>query len=112
MHVKLDLTERLADPMIERLAIVMRMGPLTDSTLIATKLAPLTRLLVASPTYPARASTPTSAADTSSHRLLNKLRGADLLGWRDVLGCPAIQERVSNQPFFGMNSMPVASKAA
>ncbi|WP_332117991.1 LysR family transcriptional regulator [Azorhizobium caulinodans] len=87
--VELDLTERLADPVAERLDVVIRMGALTDSTLIATKLAPLARLLVASPAYLARAGTPTSAADLSSHRLIDKLHGADLLGWRDVLGCPA-----------------------
>ncbi len=89
LNVELDLTERLADPVAERLDVVIRMGVLADSTLIATKLAPFTRLLVASPAYLARAGTPDSAADLSSHRLLDKLHGADLLGWRDVLGCPA-----------------------
>lgn len=89
LHVELDLTERLADPVAERLDAVIRMGALADSTLIATRLAPLTRLLVASPAYLARAGKPDSAADLSSHRLLDKLHGADLLGWRDVLGCPA-----------------------
>lgn len=89
LHVELDLTERLADPVIERLDVVIRMGALTDSTLIATKLAPLTRLLVASPAYLGRERAPNSVADLSSHRLLDKLHGADLLGWRDVLGCPA-----------------------
>lgn len=91
LQVELDLTERLADPVIERLDAVIRMGELSDSTLIATKLAPLARLLVASPAYLARAGMPENAADLSSHRLLDKLHGADLLGWRDVLGCPAGQ---------------------
>ena len=89
LNVELDLTERLADPVLERLDVVIRMGALTDSTLIATKLAPLTRLLVASPAYLARAGVPDSVADLSSHRLVDKLHGADLLGWRDVFGCPA-----------------------
>lgn len=89
LHVELDLTERLADPVAERLDVVIRMGTLADSTLIATKLAPFSRLLVASPAYLARAGAPDSAAGLSSHRLLDKLHGADLLGWRDVLGCPA-----------------------
>jgi len=89
LKVELDLTERLADPVLERLDVVIRMGALTDSTLIATKLAPLTRLLVACPAYLASTGVPESAADLSSHRLIDKLHGADLLGWRDVLGCPA-----------------------
>lgn len=91
LHVELDLTERLADPVAERLDLVIRMGALADATLIARRLAPLTRLLVARPAYLARAGMPDSAADLSSHRLLDKLHGADLLGWRDVLGCPAGQ---------------------
>lgn len=89
LKVELDLTERLADPVLERLDVVVRMGALNDSTLIATKLAPLTRYLVASPAYLAQAGTPESTADLASHRLLDKLRGADLLGWRDVLSEPA-----------------------
>lgn len=89
LNVELDLTERLADPVVERLDAVIRMGALTDSTLIATRLAPFTRLVVASPAYLARAGTPGSAADLRAHRLLDKLHGADLLGWREVLGCPA-----------------------
>jgi DNA-binding transcriptional LysR family regulator len=89
LKVELDLSERLADPVLERLDVVVRMGELADSTLIATKLAPLTRLLVASPAYLAQMGMPESAADLTSHRLLDKLHGTDLLGWRDVLGCPA-----------------------
>ncbi|ACB95076.1 LysR family transcriptional regulator [Beijerinckia indica] len=89
LKVELDLTERLADPVLERLDVVVRMGQLSDSTLIATKLAPLTRLLVASPAYLAQAGVPGGTVDLASHRLLDKLHGADLLGWREVLGCPA-----------------------
>ncbi|MEK1900709.1 MAG: LysR family transcriptional regulator [Rhizobium sp.] len=89
LKVELDLTERLADPVLERLDVVIRMGALADSTLIATRLAPLTRLLVASPAYLARAGVPDSVADLSSHRLIDKLHGADLLGWRDLLDGPA-----------------------
>lgn len=89
LKVELDLTESLADPVLERIDVVVRMGALTDSTLIATKLAPLTRLLVASPAYLAHAGTPQCPEALSSHRLIDKLHGADLLGWRDVIGCPA-----------------------
>ncbi|PZU92034.1 MAG: LysR family transcriptional regulator [Chelatococcus sp.] len=91
LTVDLDLTERLADPVLERLDVVIRMGALTDSTLIATRLAPLRRLLVASPAYLERAGAPDGVAALSAHRLLDKLHGADLLGWQDVLGCPAGQ---------------------
>lgn len=52
LNVELDLTERLADPVAGRLDLVVRMGELQDSSLIATKLAPLDRIVVASQKIP------------------------------------------------------------
>lgn len=86
LAVELDLIERLADPVLERLDAVIRIGELADSTLIATKLADQRRLLVASPAYLERHGTPRDRTDLAEHRLIDKLHGADLLGWRDVLG--------------------------
>ncbi|GAB7126157.1 LysR family transcriptional regulator [Silvimonas sp. JCM 19000] len=85
LAIELDLTERLADPVAERVDIVIRMGELGDSTLIATRLATQTRVLCASPAYLA-AHTPIHAAcDLADQRLIDKLHGADLLGWADLL---------------------------
>jgi len=92
LHIELDLTEKLAAPVPERLDLVIRMGALADSTLIASKIAEQTRILVASPAYLAAAGTPADVAALSGHRLLDKLHGADLLHWRDVLGAPAGQD--------------------
>ncbi|NLS01118.1 LysR family transcriptional regulator [Rhizobium sp. P38BS-XIX] len=86
LKVELDLTERLADPVAERLDLVIRMGDLQDSSLIASRLAPLTRLLVASPDYIARFGEPRVAGELCAHRLLDKLHGNDLLGWADIIG--------------------------
>jgi DNA-binding transcriptional LysR family regulator len=73
----------------ERLDLVIRMGELQDSSLIATKIAPLTRVLAASPVYLERFGMPQSSEDLGRHRLLDKLHGNDLLGWSDLLGSPA-----------------------
>lgn len=89
LKIELELTERLADPVQERLDLVIRMGILPNSTLIGTKLAPFRRLLVASPTYLEKAGVPKTVEDLHGHRLLDKLHGADLLGWNEVLGSPA-----------------------
>lgn len=89
-RMELDLTERMADPVQERLDAVIRIGHLEDSTLIATKLASQRRLVVAAPHYLAERGTPDLIA-LEGHRLLDKLHGPDLLGWRDVLGCPTAQ---------------------
>lgn len=86
LRAELDLTERLYDPVTERLDVMIRMGELPDSTLIASTLAPLHRFLVASPAYLARAGTPVSVDELARHRLIDKLHGADLLGWKDLPG--------------------------
>lgn len=88
LHVELDLTERLYDPLTERLDVMIRMGALPDSTLIALPLAPLTRLVVASPAYLERAGEPAHAGELAKHRLLDKLHGTDLLGWKEIPGFP------------------------
>lgn len=49
LSLDLDLTERLADPVAERLDVVIRIGDMTDSTLIASKIATQIRVLRASP---------------------------------------------------------------
>ena len=96
LRIELDLTERLADPVLERLDAVIRVGDLADSTLIATKLTDQRRLLVASPAYLARAGRPEATVDLLRHRLIDKLHGADLLNWADLLGAPVVQA-VSDQ---------------
>lgn len=88
LAIELDLTERLADPVLERLDAVIRIGRLADSSLIATKLADQRQLLVASPDYLSRAGIPLSVAQLAGHRLIDKLHGADLLGWSDIARSP------------------------
>jgi DNA-binding transcriptional LysR family regulator len=51
LSLDLDLTERLADPVAERLDVVIRIGEMADSTLIASKIATQIRVLCASPAY-------------------------------------------------------------
>lgn len=89
LRVELDLTERLADPVAERLDAVIRIGSLADSTLIATRIATQTRTLCASPAYLARSGAAlTTVEQLQQHCLIDKLHGNDLLGWRDLLCQP------------------------
>lgn len=112
LHVELDLTERLADPVAERLDLVVRMGDLQDSSLIATKLAPLDRIVVASPAYLEHYGVPESADALRQHRVLDKLHGDDLLGWSNILGAPTGEacERVvfRSDDFEALNGAAIA----
>ncbi|GBQ90742.1 LysR family transcriptional regulator [Acetobacter nitrogenifigens DSM 23921 = NBRC 105050] len=86
LRIELDLTERLADPVLDRLDAVIRIGQLADSGLFATRLADQRRLLVASQDYLTDMGMPDSVEALTQHRLIEKLHGADLLGWADILG--------------------------
>ena len=60
---------------------VVRHGPLADSRLVAWRLAPSRRVLVASPDYLARHGTPGAAGDLEGHRgIFYTNRGVD--DWR------------------------------
>lgn len=88
LRFELDLTERLADPVAERLDLVIRIGELADSTLIATRLATQQRVLCAHPRLFDAARPPQSIDALRSYRLIDKMHGADLLGWAGILGHP------------------------
>jgi DNA-binding transcriptional LysR family regulator len=87
LNAELDLTERISDPVTERLDAVIRVGNLADSSLIATKLAPHEMRMVASPDYLDKFGRPNSIAALARHRLLDKIHGLGCaLGWSRVLG--------------------------
>ena len=99
LTIELDLTERLADPVLERLDAVIRIGHLADSNLIASKLADQRRILVASQAYLDRTGRPDKTSDLAEHRLIDKLHGSDLLGWSDVSGIPGGADAIGGTVF-------------
>jgi DNA-binding transcriptional LysR family regulator len=110
LRIELHLTERLADPVLERLDVVIRIGELADSSLVATRIATQRRVLCASPAYVARCGAPASVDALAEHRLIDKLHGADLLGWADLLGRPV--ERGSRQAVFNCDDFEAMRMAA
>lgn len=88
LRFELDLTERLADPVAERLDLVIRIGDLADSALIATRLATQKRVLCAHPSFFDTRPEPTTPEELAQLCLIDKMHGADLLCWAEVLGHP------------------------
>ena len=70
LAIELALTDRFIDPLEEGVDVTVRIGILADSSLIARRLAPARRVLVASPDYIARAGAPKVPADLAQHRCL------------------------------------------
>jgi DNA-binding transcriptional LysR family regulator len=110
LRLEIDLTERLADPVVDRMDAVIRVGDLSDSTLIATKIATQRMVLCASPDYLRTAGVTFSAASLGSHRLLDKLHGDDLLGWREALD--VVQPEIDAQVVFRCDDFEALRDAA
>jgi len=67
VELTLDLDDRRVDAAADGFDAVVRHGPLTDSRLVAWRLAPSRRVLVASPDYLARHGVPRSVTELNDH---------------------------------------------
>jgi len=81
IELTLDLDDRRVDVSAEGYDAVVRHGPILDSRLVAWRLAPSRRVLVASPDYLTRHGTPGTVGDLEGHRgIFYTNRGVD--DWR------------------------------
>ena len=69
--IQLTLTDRFVDVVDEGYDLVLRIGALSGSSLIARRLCSVKRVLSAAPAYLALAGIPTRAEDLVTHRLLH-----------------------------------------
>jgi len=70
LRIELVLNDRFIDPLEEGVDVTVRIGALADSSLIARRLAPAHRILVAAPDYIARHGAPETSAALAEHRCL------------------------------------------
>jgi DNA-binding transcriptional LysR family regulator len=84
VNLDLHLTDHLEDIIREGFDLAIRIGELQDSSLVARKLAPETRVMCASPKYLERTSVPRKLSDLQLHNCLSagaqeiwKLEGPD-----------------------------------
>jgi DNA-binding transcriptional LysR family regulator len=75
LNVNLVLSDEFADIVGDGYDIAIRIAELADSSLVARKLAPVRRILCASPEYLERAGIPTSIEDLGNHNCLTHLAG-------------------------------------
>lgn len=71
-YPRIELDLRLSDEVLDVVAgafdLIIRNAPLSDSSMVARRLAPDRRLLVAAPSYLARFGTPQTPAELANHR--------------------------------------------
>jgi len=71
LRIEAIMNDRFIDPLEEGVDVTVRIGVLTDSSLIARKVAPARRVLAASHDYLKRHDVPRMPADLVHHRALN-----------------------------------------
>lgn len=82
-QVELVLNDRYLDLIDEALDVAIRIGALSDSSLLVRRVGEVRRLLVASPDYLARRGTPAKPAELAAHdTIFSTSTASELLEWR------------------------------
>ncbi|MDX2156059.1 MAG: LysR family transcriptional regulator [Hyphomicrobiaceae bacterium] len=82
LKIELTLNDRFIDPIEEGVDVTIRIGILADSSLIARRLAPARRVLVAAPKYVKERGAPRTPDDLAQHRCLNYGHTTTLQRWQ------------------------------
>ncbi|WBQ13257.1 LysR family transcriptional regulator [Hyphomonadaceae bacterium BL14] len=110
VEVRLDMTDRMVDLVDEGYDLAVRIGHLTDSTLIARRLAHAPMVLVASPAYLAGAGAPSHPSDLARHDcIIDRNRPAPML-WRFHRDNEPAEVKVAGR--FSLNGAKAAVSAA
>lgn len=82
LKIELTLNDRFIDPIEEGVDVTIRIGILADSSLIARRLAPARRVLVAEPGYVKAFGAPKTPDELVRHRCLNYGHTTTLQRWQ------------------------------
>jgi DNA-binding transcriptional LysR family regulator len=82
VQAELLLSDRNVDLIEEGIDAAVRIGPLTNLSLVARRLGEVRRVTVASPAYLARRGTPATPADLSTHELIMSTSVRSVAEWR------------------------------
>lgn len=111
VEVWADLTDRHVNLVEEGFDLALRVGPLSDSALVARRVSePQTKRLYASPDYLARCGTPTRPAELSDHDCLVMSGAKEATTW--ALHGPDGPEAIAIRPRIAVNSWMVVRDLA
>ena len=82
LKIELALTDRFVDPIEEGVDVTVRIARLADSSLVARRLAPARRVIVAAPAHLAEHGTPTRPEDLADRPCLSYGHTTTLPRWR------------------------------
>jgi DNA-binding transcriptional LysR family regulator len=110
IQLELGLNDRVVDIVEEGFDLAVRIGELTDSSLIARRLAPFRRILVASPEYVQRHGEPKAVQDLRNHNCIRYQFPGRPPGWR-LIGPDGREHSVEVAGNFTVNSGAVVVDA-
>jgi len=97
VSVDLAMSDGFADMVEEGIDLAIRVGELTDASLIARRIGTTRRVVVATPDYIARKGEPATPADLAAHDCVVYSRLATGANWPFVTGCVPISVPVSGR---------------
>ena len=112
VRARLLLLDRVANLVEEGIDIALRLAHLPDSTMVATRVGDVRRILCASPTYIERCGLPKTPSGLREHACIMERDGAETELWRfaSAPGKPLLP--ISIQPRLVVNSAAVAIDSA
>ncbi|MGD1702619.1 LysR family transcriptional regulator [Dapis sp. BLCC M229] len=112
LHVDLVLTDARQDLIEQAIDVALRFGPLSDSTMVARRLAVTPRLIAASPAYLAKAGTPQIPADLAGHQVIIGPSSMGSTGWSFKKDGKTLSVRVEGQLMVTVNEASTAAALA
>ncbi|MCB8876330.1 LysR family transcriptional regulator [Acidisoma silvae] len=111
ISVDLHLDDRLTDLVAGAIDVALRIADLPDSGLVARRLCPVRRHVVASPAYVARYGKPARPRDLSQHRCFGYSNLASGNVWHFRHSGDGVEEAVSVTPRFSANNAEALTAA-
>lgn len=103
VRVRILVTDRMIDHIVEGIDLAFRLGPLKDSSLVARKLLSYRHQLVASPAYIQKSKPPRTPRDLLNHRLLSFAHRQPDNRWDFVHANGTDKETLTFVPCLAMN---------
>ncbi|WP_395063217.1 LysR family transcriptional regulator [Paraburkholderia silvatlantica] len=110
IDINLLLTDRVVHLMDEHADVAVRIGELPDSTLVATRVGAVRRVICASPAYLAKHGVPAEPADLSGHECITFEALASLRAW--AFGSGKSEQSVPVHSRLAVNTADAAIEAA
>ncbi|MEM9007697.1 MAG: LysR family transcriptional regulator [Cyanobacteria bacterium P01_F01_bin.86] len=112
LQVDLVLTDTRQDLIEQAIDVALRFGPLSDSTMVARRLAVTPRLIAASPAYLAKAGTPQIPTDLAGHQVIIGPSSMGSTGWSFKKDGKTLSVRVEGQLMVTVNEASTAAALA